>query len=222
VLGNLGLNSYIRASPKEPARLYVHDFYDNGSVEQFLTFYKNGVSYPLAGKDEFVRLMPPLRSRYVAYSSFGASRLEDILPATELSKATVLEAREFASAIAINNGNGTFTLQALPTEAQFAPVYAVLANDFDGDGRVDLLLAGNFYGVTPVRGRYDASHGLLLRGRGNGRFEPVEIEESNLVIEGQVRNMGLLRRAGGDRLIVIARNDDKLAFFRPLLTNRRP
>ena len=113
-------------------------------------------------------------------------------------------------------------LQHLPTEAQLAPIYAVLADDFDGDGQVDLLVGGNFFGVTPVRGRYDASRGLLLRGAGNGRFVPVEMERSNLDIEGQVRNMGLLRRAGGDRLIVVARNDEKLVFIRPLLTNRIP
>jgi hypothetical protein len=222
VLGNLGLNSYIRASRDEPARLYVHDFYQNGSIEQILTFFKHGVSYPLAGRDEFVRLMPQLRNKYVAFSSFGASRIEDILPAEELKKAKVLEAGEFASSIALNQGNGTFKLQHLPVEAQFAPVYAVLANDFTGDGHTDLLLAGNFFGVTPVRGQYDASRGLLLRGSGNGRFESVEMGESSLLIEGQVRNMGLLRRAGGDRLIVAARNDDKLAFLRPLLTKRIP
>ncbi|MDQ3674252.1 MAG: VCBS repeat-containing protein [Gemmatimonadota bacterium] len=222
VLGNLGLNSYIRASGKEPARLYVRDFYENGSVEQILTFYKHGISYPLAGKDEIVRQMPQLRSKYVAYSSFGAARIEDIFPATELSKATVLEARELASSIAINDGKGKFALQRLPAEAQFAPIYAALAEDFDGDGQVDLLVGGNFFGVTPVRGRYDASLGLLLRGAGNGRFVPVEMEQSNLGIEGQVRNMGLLRRAGGGRLIVVARNDDKLVFIRPLLTKRTP
>jgi hypothetical protein len=222
VLGNLGLNSYIRASRDEPARLYVHDFYQNGAVEQILTFYKHGVSYPIAGRDEFVRLMPQLRSKYVSFSSFGASRIEDILPAEELSKAKVLEAGELASSIAINQGNGSFKLQHLPIEAQLAPIYAVLANDFTGDGHTDLLLAGNFFGVTPVRGQYDASHGLLLRGSGNGRFVPVEMEETDLLIEGQVRNMGLLRRAGGDRLIVVARNDDRLAFIRPLFTNRIP
>jgi len=117
VLGNLGLNSYIRASRDEPARLYVRDFYENGSVEQLLTFYKHGVSYPLAGKDEIVRLMPQLRSKYVAYSSFGASKIEDILPATELSKAQLLEARELANSIAMNNGKGGFTLSPLPVEA---------------------------------------------------------------------------------------------------------
>ena len=222
VLGNLGLNSYIRAGRDEPARLYIRDFYENGSVEQLLTFFKHGVSYPLAGKDEIVKLMPQLRSKYVAYATFGASRIEDILPATELSKAQLLEAREFASSIAINNGKGVFTLARLPVEAQFAPVYAALAEDFDRDGHVDLLLGGNFHGVTPVRGRYDASYGLLLRGSGNGRFVAVGMAESNLSIEGQVRGMGMLRRAGGDRLVVVARNDDRLVFLRPLLTKPNP
>ncbi|MFN2563914.1 MAG: FG-GAP-like repeat-containing protein, partial [Gemmatimonadaceae bacterium] len=216
VLGNLGLNSYIRASRDEPARLYVHDFFQNGAVEQVLTFYKNGVSYPLAGRDELVRLMPQLRSRYTSYASFGASRVEDIFPAADLKAAMVLEARLFASSVAVNRGNGTFELRPLPTEAQFAPVYASLADDFDGDGRADLLLAGNFYGVTPVRGRYDASYGLLLRGAGDGRFTPVDLEDSNLVIEGQVRDMKHVRHAGGGRLIAVARNDDKLQLLRPL------
>jgi enediyne biosynthesis protein E4 len=216
VLGNLGLNSYIRASRDEPARLYVHDFFGNGALEQILTFYKNGVSYPVAGRDEIVRLMPQLRSRYASYADFGASRVEDIFPASELKQAKVLEARDFASSVALNNGDGTFKLQPLPVEAQFAPIYAALAEDFDADGHMDLLVAGNFYGVTPVRGRYDASYGLLLRGDGTGRFESVDMETSSLVIEGQVRDMKLLRGAGSERLIVVARNDERLQVVRML------
>jgi hypothetical protein len=215
VLGNLGLNSYIRGSPAEPARLYVKDFFGNGTLEQILTFYKHGVSYPLAGRDELLRLMPQLRSKYPSYAAFGASRIEDIFPAA-LRRATVLEAGVFASSVALNKGNGTFELQPLPTEAQFAPVYAALAEDFDRDGHTDLLLAGNFYGVTPVQGRYDASYGLLLHGDGTGRFEAVDLEASGVVITGQVRHMALLRRAGGARLIVVARNNDKLQILRPL------
>jgi hypothetical protein len=216
VLGNLGLNSYVRASPGEPARLYVHDFFGNGTLEQILTFYKRGVSYPLAGRDELVRMMPQLSSRYPSYASFGASRIEDILPASELRQASVLEAREFASAVALNRGDGRFDLRPLPMEAQLAPVYASLAEDFDGDGHTDLLVAGNFYGVTPVQGRYDASYGLLLRGDGTGRFETVDLESSHLLIEGQVRHMALLRQADGGRVIVVARNDDRLQILRPL------
>jgi hypothetical protein len=221
ILGNLGLNSYIRASRNEPARLYVSDFFHTGAVKQILTFYKHGVSYPLAGRDEMVRLMPPLRSKYASYSDFGASRIEDIFPASELSQAKVLEASDFASSVAMSNGNGTFRVLPLPVEAQFAPIYATLAEDFDGDGRPDLLVAGNLYGVTPVLGRYDASYGLLLRGDGKGGFAAVDREADNLVIEGEVRDMKLLRSAGGARLIVIARNNDRLAILRPS-QSRRP
>jgi len=220
VLGNLGLNSYIRASTKEPARLYVNDFFSTGSVKQILTFYKHGVSYPLAGRDELVGLMPSLRSKYPSYADFGDSRIEDILPASELRQAKVLEAQNLASSVALNNGNGTFKLMQLPVEAQFSPIYATLAEDFDGDGHADLLVAGNFYGVPPVLGRYDASYGLMLRGDGKGGFTSVDMESSNLVIKGEVRDMKMLRSAGNERLIVVARNNDKLQFIRPLRSTR--
>jgi hypothetical protein len=221
VLGNLGLNSYLHASPKEPARLYVSDFSHSGggNLEQILTSYKNGVSYPVAGRDELLKKIPSLRGKYPSYKDFGASRVEDIFPAADLSQAQVREAYTFASAVALNNGNGTFTLQPLPLEAQFAPIYASLAGDFDGDGKTDLLVGGNFYGVIPVLGRYDASYGLLLRGDGKGGFTAVDMAESNLVIDGQVRDMKMLRGPKGERLIVVARNNDKVMVLRQ--TTRR-
>jgi hypothetical protein len=215
VLGNLGLNSLLRASPAEPARLYVADFGHNGALEQILTVYKHGVSYPVAGRDELLGLIPRLRERYPSYASFGASRIEDVFTAAELARATVREARVFASSIALNNGNGTFTLAPLPVEAQFAPIRAVVAADFDGDGRTDLLVAGNDYGFPPVFGRSDASYGLLLRGTGDGRFDAIDMERSGIVIDGQVRHMGWLRRGDGRRLIVVARNNDRLQLLRP-------
>jgi hypothetical protein len=222
VLGNLGLNSFIRASPAEPARLYVNDFFSNGTLEQILTFYRHGVSYPLAGRDELVQLMPQLRTKYPSYASFGASRVEDIFSRGALRSATVLEASDFASSVALNQGDGTFVLQPLPAEAQFAPVYSSLVEDFDGDGHVDLLLGGNFYGVTPAQGRYDASYGQLLRGDGTGRFSPVDLEASGLMIEGQVRRMAMLKAANGERLIVVARNGDRLQVLRTARTRGSP
>jgi hypothetical protein len=216
VLGNLGLNSYLQASVKEPVRLYVNDFSHSGggNLEQILTSYRNGVSYPLAGRDELLKKIPSLRGKYPSYKDFGASRIEDIFPAADIRQAQVREADTFASAIALNNGDGTFTLRPLPDEAQFAPIYASLAGDFDGDGKTDLLVGGNLYGVTPMLGRYDASYGLMLRGDGKDGFTPVDMEQSNLVIDGQVRDMKLLRGANGQRLIVIARNNEKVTVLR--------
>jgi enediyne biosynthesis protein E4 len=221
VLGNLGLNSLIHATPAEPARLYVGDLFDTGRPVQVLTSYRHGVSYPLAGRDEFVQISPALAKRFPTYASFGASRIEDIVPRKKLRQARLFEADTFASAVALNRGggrgDGTFELRALPTEAQFAPIYASLAGDFDGDGKTDLIVAGNFSGVTPLQGRYDASYGLLLRGDGSGTFAPVDMEQSGLAIEGQARRMAWWKRANGERLIVVARNNDKLQMIRPQL-----
>lgn len=213
VLGNLGLNSYVHASVDRPARLYVGDYFNTGSLKQILTFYKGTTSFPVAGRDELVKLMPPLRQRYPSYKAFGAATVEDILPAAERSKGVVLQARTLASAVAIGGEKG-FALQPLPPEAQFFPVYAALARDFDGDGKVDLLLGGNFYGVTPVYGRYDAGYGLLLRGAGDGSFSSVDMWTSGVRVDGEVRALVLVRGAGGRESVAVARNNDSLLLLR--------
>ncbi|ARA92824.1 hypothetical protein AWN76_006360 [Rhodothermaceae bacterium RA] len=214
VLGNLGLNSYVTASPEEPARLYVHDFDGNGSLDQILTVYRHGVSYPIATRDQLLKQIQPLRKAFPTYTAFGARQVTDLFPAARLDSAVVREARTMASAVAWNEGVQGFSLQALPMEAQFAPVQAALAADVDGDAHTDLLLAGNFYGVGPMRGRYDASYGQLLRGDGRGGFEAVPPYRANLWLHGDVRDLAMLRRPDGSRLLVVARNDDGLQLVR--------
>ena len=210
ILGNYGLNSFIHASRTQPAQLYVGDFFNTGTLAQILTSYRHGVSYPLFGRDELIQVMPSLRARYPTHASFGASRIRNIIPGKALRRARVLEADTLASVIALNRGDGTFELRALPIEAQFAPVYASLAGDFDGDGKTDLLLAGNFYGTQPIEGRYDASYGLFLRGDGQGGFAAVDMAQSGLAIDGQVRHMAILK----DGRIVVARNNDRLLLLK--------
>ncbi len=214
LLGNLGLNTYLRASVAQPAQLYVYDFFSNGTIEQIVTFYKHGVSYPLATRDELTKVMPSLRAKFPSYKAFGASTIADILPAEEIAKARVLLARTFASAVALAKPDGTFSLTPLPTEAQFAPVYSMLARDFDADGTVDIVLGGNFHGFPPMLGRSDASYGLLLRGKGDGTFAGVETAQSGVNIRGEVRHIAEMRGAAGSS-IVVARNNDRLTFLRP-------
>ena len=115
--------------------------------------------------------------------------------------------------MARNNGDGTFTLVPLPSEAQLAPVYGILASDVDQDGRTDLLLAGNFDGFKPELGRMSASAGLLLRGDGKGSFTAVRAMESGFAVTGQARGIERVRTSDG-ALIVVARNNERPLVFR--------
>jgi len=93
--------------------------------------------------------------------------------------------------------------------------------DFDGNGKIDLVVAGNNYDVTPMLGRYDGSYGLLLKGDGQGNFTAIDARESGITIDGQVRDMKMLRTAMG-QLIAVARNDDQLRMIRPGTPNAQP
>lgn len=204
VLGNLGRNAFLKATPRQPVRMYVHDFTNTGSVKQIITRYVDGVAYPLAGRDELVKLMPAIRGKYPSFTSFGASTLETIFDPAEIAKAEVREATTFESAVAMNDGKGHFTIKPLPPEAQTSKMFASLVQDFDGDGHVDVLLAGNQFGVPPVLGRYDASRGVLLLGDGTGAFRAAP--QRLLAIEGQVRGLAAVKRGAKAPWLAVARN----------------
>ena len=212
VVGNLGLNTRMHATAAEPATMYVKDFDGNGSADQIVCYYTDGVSYPLALRDDLIRALPYLKARYLKYADYANQTAQDIF-GDRLTDAVVKRAETFATALAKNNGDGSFTLIPLPREAQIAPIYGLLASDFDGDGHLDLIAAGNFDGVKPEIGRMSASRGLFLRGDGQGGFAAVRTAESGFVVNGQARDIQRLRTRRGD-LYVVTRNNDRPLFFR--------
>jgi enediyne biosynthesis protein E4 len=214
IVGNMGLNGRLRASATEPTSMYVGDFAGTGLVQQIITTYTNGVSYPIAMRDELIKAIPAIGPRFPTYASYAQKKVTDIFSPDELSRAVMKNVYTFATSLVRSNGDGSFTVVPLPTEAQFAPVYGILAADVDGDGHTDLLLGGNFDGVQPELGRMSASYGLLLRGDGKGNFTPVPGRSSGFVVPGQTRDIQRIRTARGD-LFVVARNND-----RPLLFGR--
>ncbi|MBW3553655.1 MAG: VCBS repeat-containing protein [Gemmatimonadetes bacterium] len=213
VVGNLGMNSRLRASEAEPATLHVKDFDRNGFVEQILGVYDGGVSRPVALREDLVRVLPSLRARYPDFASYARQPLADLFPDRQLDDATVRSAYTFATSLLRNDGDGSFTMVPLPLRAQMAPVYGILARDLDRDGVLDLLLAGNFDGFKPEIGRMAAAYGLFLRGSGDGRFSVVEARVSGFHVPGQARDIQRLRTRAGE-LYVVTRNDDRPLVFR--------
>ena len=213
IVGNLGLNGRLHASASEPLSMYVKDFLGNGSVEQVISMYNGGVSYPLPLRDDLARAIPFLTARFPTYESYARATMKDVFTPKELAGAVVKQAYTLATSLVRNNGDGSFTLMPLPSEAQIAPVYGILAADVDHDGRTDLLLAGNFDGFKPEIGRMAASYGLVLRGDGRGAYTAVRAPESGFFVPGQSRDIQRVRTAQGD-IFVVARNNDTPLVFR--------
>ena len=214
ILGNLGLNSRIRASAEKPATMHVHDFDANGFIEQIISFENGGGSFPIVLKADMDRQLPFMRQRFRTYASYAGRSITDLFSESELEGAVVKYAYRLASVIVENRGDGIFLVRELPSEAQMSPVYGILSEDFDGDGYKDLLTAGNFFGFRPEVGRLAASYGLFLRGDGMNDFTPVPALDSGFSVIGQVRDLKALETAHGDELILVARNDAALLVYR--------
>ncbi len=206
------MNSRFRASPERPVRMYVNDFDRNGMVEQVIGVHIGERMYPMALRHDLVSQMPGLKKRYLKYDSYKDQTIEDIFTPEQLSSAVQLNAYVLASSVLLNLGDGQFELQPLPIEAQFAPMYGIIAKDFDGDGHTDILSAGNFFSAKPEVGRYDACYGLWLRGQGQGSFAPVRARASGFRIDGEIRDLVLLRQRNR-RLVLVARNNDRMQIF---------
>lgn len=112
--------------------------------------------------------------------------MDEIFGAGRLSTAQRLEANQLASGVLINHG-GTFTFEPLPGLAQVAPIFGTALQDFDGDGKVDLCVAQNFYGAEPKTGRFDGGVSLLLKGDGKGKFTAVWPLESGIIVPGDAK-----------------------------------
>ena len=213
VIGNLGLNSFLKTSHEKPIQLFINDFSGNNKLDQILSYYHESNYYPLGSRDQFVENIPYLQTKFPKYADFAGKSITEIFNLDQLKAAEIKKAVVFESIILLNNGDETFTREILPMEAQYSPVYTILIDDFDKNGSQDLLLGGNFSGVPTELGRYDASYGNVLLGDGKGSFIPASLQQSGFVITGEVRQFKTVHNASGHRLIVAARNNETILTF---------
>lgn len=189
IVGNLGLNSQCKVSDTEPAELFYKDFDDNGSVDPIMCFYLMGKSYPYVTRDEMLDQISSMRGKFPDYGSYAEAGLTDIFTAEELKGVKKLNANYLKTAYFEAGKDGRFHEKPLPVEAQFSPVFTITPFDFDGDGKKDLLLCGNINQSRLRFGKYDANHGVLLKGNGKGGFSYVPQQESGFKIKGDVRSV---------------------------------
>jgi len=211
IAGNIGLNNCLKISEKQPAELYYADFDHNGSIDPFLNFYVQGVSYPFVSRDELNEQIYPMRRKFNSYAAYSNATMKDIFSELELASAGKLTATENRTVCWLRRGNH-FVRAELPIEAQFAPVCKILVRDYDGDGHPDLLLLGNHSDNRLKMGSMDASYGCLLKGDGKGGFSYVSQSESGLSVRGDVKSAEEMT-IDGKRTLVIGIAERALQFY---------
>ncbi len=147
-----------------------------------------------------------LKRQFPLFTDYARSTVKEIWDAETLSNALHFTAQNFASLYLENQGQGQFIAHHLPIAAQSAPINAFLVEDFDGDGHLDVLLAGNDFGTEFRTPRADAGHGLLLLGDGAGHFKPLSIEESGVYLPGEVRDLEMIQGVGENIILVGVNN----------------
>jgi enediyne biosynthesis protein E4 len=205
IVGNLGLNSRLRASEKEPVRLYYNDFDDNGIKEQILTYYLNGRELPFAGKEELETQMPGLKKSFLYAENFAKADMSHLFSENKLRSADTLSADYFSNAVLVNQGNLQFKLEPLPWQAQLSTYRDAVIVDANGDDLPDILLVGNYYENNIGLGRSDADLGTLLVNKGHHSFSTSPL--NGLSIRGQVRHILPITIAGKPSLILVRNND---------------
>ncbi|MCH8331360.1 MAG: VCBS repeat-containing protein [Bacteroidetes bacterium] len=211
VCGNLGLNYKYRVTEKEPLHVYCHDFDSSGTFDIVLGYYNGGECYPVRGRQCSSEQIPMIKEKFGNYHQFGKATISDVY-GEDLNDALHYMAKYFSSAYFMNSSNGS-TMTQLPIEAQFSTIFDIIPEDFNGDGKTDLLIAGNFHVSEVETGRADAGTGLLLKGDGKGNFEIVNLLKSGFFADRDVRDLAMLKDNKGNKVIIVANNNDKPQFF---------
>lgn len=205
IAGNLGLNTQLKAGAQQPLELVYKDFDKNGSIDPILTCYIQGRSYPFAGRDELLDQMYSMRSKFTSYASYANARLNDIFSTADLKDARVLKATMLES-VYLENRRDRFVVHSLPKRAQFAPVYAMTTVDYNKDGKMDLILAGNQSSIRIRMGVIDANFGQLYEGDGKGNFTHVGQPVSGLRLTGDTKSLQIVSVNGESYLMVGTNN----------------
>ncbi|MFZ5978349.1 MAG: VCBS repeat-containing protein [Bacteroidota bacterium] len=218
IVSNLGLNTFYKASHQYPMHITAGDFDKNGSYDAFTSLYLPDsigkmLEYPALTRDDAIKQMIVMRMRFKTYKSFATATMDQILTPDERKNALRLTANDMRSVLLKNDGKGHFTIIPLPMQAQLSMLNGMVADDFDGDGNLDVLMNTNDFGTEVGTGRYDALNGVFLKGDGKGNFTAYTILQSGIFVPGNGKALVKLMGVNKKYMIAASQNRGALQLY---------
>lgn len=212
ICGNLGLNYKYKANKEETFDIYLNDFDGNNINDIVLSYYNDGKKYPVRGRECSAQQMPNIKKKYETYNEFSTATLTDVYDENKLESAVHYQVKSFAS-IYLENVNNNFKQHILPNEVQISPLNQILVNDFDNDGNLDAVVAGNLFASEVETPRADAGYGMFLKGNGKGKLQPIESKVSGLFTNGDVKDLAQIK-VKNTNYIISVKNSDFIQFIK--------
>ena len=205
--GNIALNSRLKASEKEPVRMYYNDFDGNGSKEQIVSYYLQGREIPFSNFKEIKNQIPTVKKEFLFANDFAKAEISDLFGKDKIETSQVYEMNYMHNVVFENLGGNNFEAHPLPRDMQLSPIYSIHLEDFNGDGLMDMYTAGNYYDCNIQMGRYDGDYGTLAINKGGCEFEKLSVTGHN--VKDQVRHIRSINLADGTKALVLGKNNAK-------------
>ena len=198
VAGNLGLNSRLKASDKEPIKLYYNDFDENGKKEQVLTYFLEGREIPFSNKSELEKQIPNLKKKFLYAEDFAKATLKELFGEDKLKSFGDSDCELSFQRYPDQRWQYEFSCSGPSLAGATDQLPRCCSVDFNADHLPDILLVGNYYDNNIQLGSSDADFGIVLINKGKGI---VDCETVNgMTLKGQIRHIGKIKLAGEEAL----------------------
>ena len=214
VLGNMGSNLHYKPKPGQPMKMWVNDFDNDGTIEQITTQNYDGGDYPLHQKKELTTQILALKKKNIKASEYASKTIQELFPTNIIDNTILKQSNISESIIAINDGNGKFTIKILPPQVQFSCICGIQCLDINKDGNLDLVMAGNNFEFKPQYSRLDANYGNVLLGDGKLNFEWQNYSDSGFFIRNEVKQLKIVKDKKGYQFIIVAINNETPKMYR--------
>ena len=160
------------------------------------------------GKGEIEKQIPMIKKKFLYFHDFAGKTVNQIFGDSLDDKPLIVNS--FTSGIFYNKGNGNFQFKPFPASAQVSPLFGFAQLQGAQKG---ILAGGNFSGVMPYEGRYDADYGdVLLFDKGNN-IKFISPVSSGFLLRGEVRDIKAIKTPKGV-IYAVAYNNRQMEFFK--------